>query len=755
MDVLDEKPILNVHQIKFILWISEYYMCSVGEVYNAALPTNLKLSSDSYVHLVPDVEIDSQSLNDHEFNVIQALKHNELSTEEIRQVTGLKSPYRIIKSLQELGYIHLYEKLKDKYSPKTETRVRLSNEYMEASKIEAITNSLEKHPKQMDVILSYLQSVNVLEFPTENESGLTKKSLISEGISPSSLGTLVKKGVFELWEEKVDRFGEITKASYKIPSLSPLQELTFGEINEHFEHNLPVLLKGVTGSGKTEIYVKLIDEQISLGKQSLYLLPEIALTTQIISRFRRIFGNRFGIYHSRVSDNERAETFKNCLEGKFDFVIGVRSSTFLPFQDLGLIIVDEEHESSYKQYDPAPRYNARDCAIYLAKIHKANILLGTATPSMESHFNGLNGKYGYVHLNERYGEQPLPEISYIDLKKSRKQKTLKGFTSQELLSEIEASIENEKQVILFQSRRGYAPFLQCDSCQSVPKCMNCSVSLTYHIYQNQLVCHYCGFKQFFDPNCGTCGSDRLRTVGAGTEKIEEELSLLLPDVKIKRMDLDTTRNKNSYQKIIDDFEKGDIQILIGTQMVTKGLDFDHVNLVGVYDIDRLIHYPDFRSHEKSFQMITQVSGRSGRKHEKGKVLIQTSDPEHPVLKEVLKDDPFPFYQNELDEREAMKYPPYFRLIKIVLRDRDKKLVSDAVNRLHLMLQKDLGNRVLNPVEPLIGKIRNYYLQELFIRVERENRNLKAIKEYAKACRDTLLALPAFKSLVIHFDVDPL
>ncbi len=755
IEVLDERPILNAIQLGFLEWVSRYYMCSVGEVYNAATPTNLKLTSESYVSKVKDIDYDETTLSNHEFDVLEFLESTERTQEEIKQILGLKNIYRIIKSLQDQGLIYLYEKVKDKYSPKKEKRIRLNPSYLGENALQELSESLESKPKQLDVLLTYLKQVDLFNSPELNDQGMLFSGLKNEGLSPSSMNTLVKNSVFETWEKTVDRFAFDDEKAAEIPILTPDQEIAYNSILSEFEDHSTVLLQGVTGSGKTEIYIRLIKEQIDTGNQVLYLLPEIALTTQIIKRFRKVFGNRFGIYHSRESDNERAEVFKKCSEGKFDFVIGVRSSVFLPFQYLSLIIVDEEHESSYKQYDPAPRYHARDAAIVLSNMHDAKTLIGSATPSLESYHNAQSGKYGWVRLDKRYEDQPMPEIILADLKKERKQRTMKGHTSGQLLELIQQSIEKEKQVILFQNRRGYAPFLQCDNCQHIPKCVNCDVSLTYHIYQNELVCHYCGFRQFYDASCPSCGSHQVRTVGSGTEMLEEELTTLLPDTQMKRMDLDTTRHKYAYQQIIDDFENGSIQVLIGTQMVSKGLDFEHVNLVGVYDADRMIHFPDFRSHERSYQMISQVSGRSGRKHEKGKVIIQVSDPEHPVIKWIQSQDLEGFYAYELNQRSEHRFPPFYRLIKTVIRDRDKSTSLQAAQQLHLLMKKDLGERVHTPVEPLIGKIRNYYLHEIHVRVEKNHGNLQPIKEFMIACRETLLALPAFKSVMVHFDVDPL
>lgn len=754
LDVLDPAPVFTDYQFQFISWISTYYMCSLGDAYSAVLPSGMKLSSDSYLSLQTDLDFEEIALSEKEEWVIQALKDSELQLNDIRQLTGLKHPYRIIKSLSDKNVIQVHEKIKDKYKPKKERRIRLTPQFSEEDSLDILAESLQHKVKQIEVLETYLNLVPVLEDPDANEKGVLKSILISEGVSSSSLKTLVKNHVLEEWDEIIDRFQVGVKEHVSI-ELTSVQKLAFEKVNTQMTQHTTTLLKGVTGSGKTEIYVSLIQEIIDQGKRALFLLPEIALTTQIISRLRKIFGNRFGIYHSRFSDNERVEIYQKCLDGAFDFIVGVRSSVFLPIQDLGLVVVDEEHEPSYKQYDPAPRYHARDAAIYLAHLHGAKVVLGSATPSLESYLNAQEGKYGFVELTERYLDQPLPDIKLVDMSRERKQRTIKGVFSSELIQAIEQTISKGKQVILFQNRRGYSPFVQCDNCQHIPKCPNCSVSLTYHIYQNQLICHYCGYKEFMVAECPSCGSQDIRTIGSGTEKIQEELEILLPNLQVKRMDLDTTRSKHAYQQIIDDFEQGNIDVLIGTQMVTKGLDFEHVDLVGIFDADRLIHFPDFRSHERAFQLMTQVSGRSGRKHDRGLVLIQTSDPQTELLRQIQHHDTEAFYPVESRERESFKYPPFYRMIRVIIRNKDKLKAYQAAFEYHRWATKEIGQqRVLGPVEPMIGKIRNLYIYEIIIKAERQGISLSALKEFLLSSRDTLLALPSFKSVLVHFDVDP-
>ncbi|MFZ9044979.1 MAG: replication restart helicase PriA [Cyclobacteriaceae bacterium] len=753
-EVLDDRPIVTQKQLLYMDWLSSYYMCTLGEVFNAALPSHLKLSSESYVSLLPGVDPFDLELSQKEEQLVQVLTSGEQTIQELRKYLNITQPQPIINSLAERKIVYLYERVKDKYTPKTEKRLRLSAGFTSEKQLDQLQDELCRSQKQLDVVIQYLKTVDVLSHPSLNELGVAKKILASR-CSDSSIKTLVKKGVLEEWDHIVDRFNIKESFLQELPSLSHVQKKAYDSVLEQFEAKQTVLLRGVTGSGKTEIYMNLLTEQLQIGNEALLLLPEIALTTQIISRFRKVFGNDFGVYHSRMSDNERVDIFKGCLKGKYPFIIGVRSAVFLPFQKLGMIIVDEEHEYSYKQYDPAPRYHARDAAIYLAHLHKAKVLLGSATPSLETYKNALDKKYGYVNLAYRFGDQPLPSIRIIDLKKARHKKEVKGHFSNELLHAINQTVEQGNQVILFQNQRGYAPFIQCTNCAHIPKCPNCAVSLTYHIYQNQLICHYCGYKQFMETNCSSCGNNGLKTMGAGTEMIEEELALMLPGLRIKRMDLDTTRSKYAYQDIIDSFSNREMDVLIGTQMVSKGLDFEHVKLVGIFDADRIIHFPDFRSHERAFQLITQVSGRSGRKSERGQVIIQSADTSQPILQHIKEGHLDLFYTQEMYERRDFKYPPYHRIIKVIFRHKDPVTAQQASSRYNAMIRKVIGeDRLLGPIEPMINRIRNLYIQELILKVEKNVKNLQSIKAYLSGSKQALLALPEFKSVLIHFDVDP-
>ncbi|WP_258105138.1 primosomal protein N' [Marinoscillum sp. MHG1-6] len=756
LDVLDESPTFTAHQLELFHWMSNYYMATIGEVINAALPSGLKIASESFVSMNPDIDLDDLDLTEKEQLIVTNLQQADHTLDELANLLEIKSPHHHIKSLTQKNVIHLFEKVKDKYTARTETRIRLDAKFVEEESLQQIFDELEKKPKQSEVLLSYVKLVNVFEYPSRNQKGVVKKDLINEGVSTSSLSTLVKKGVFEEWKEKVSRIPHDENADTDIPSLSPDQERAKLEILGHFQSKETVLLKGITGSGKTEVYISLIQDILDNEGCVLYLLPEIALTTQIIKRLRKAFGDTFGIYHSRYSDNERVEVWQKVLKGEYKFVVGVRSAVFLPFSDLSLIIVDEEHEPSYKQYDPAPRYHARDTAIYMASKFHAKTLLGTATPAIETYKNAIDGKFGLVRMDKRFGEVNLPDIVFANLSKERKKKTIKGNFSSSLLGAMEQTLSDGNQVILFQNRRGYAPYIECDQCGYHATCPNCDVSLTYHIYQNVLVCHYCGHKKSMITECPQCQSRDLRTMSFGTEKLEEELEIMLPHARIQRMDLDATRSKNSYQRIIDQFENGEIDILVGTQMVSKGLDFDKVSLVGVFAADRMINFPDFRAHERAFQLIHQVSGRAGRRKQKGQVIIQTNDPEQPILQLIKRHDYESFYRSEILERERFHYPPFFRMIVITLKDNDKQVVNHAAQFYYREISRQLGTmRVIGPVEPLIGKIRNQFLMEITVKVEKQSVSLMALKEFLLTSRNIVLSQRSFKSVRIQFDVDPI
>ena len=756
LDILDGEPVVTSNQVLAMKWMSSYYMCTYGEVVNAGLPSGLKLSSESKIQLHPEYnwhEYD-HPLDDKEVLLLSALDGNDsLSYREAAEALDLKSAYRYIKSLVQKELIIIYEEVKERYKPKVEKRVRLHETFVDQEALESLFSTLEKKPKQTDILLKYLQSVPIYDAPESNINGVIKSVFTDAGLSNSSLNTLVKNEIFEPFEIIISRF-DGSQIQTRDITLSEKQEEAKAELLAEFETKPTVLLHGITGSGKTEVYISLIQDTLAAGKQVLYLLPEIALTAQIVNRLQTVFGEKMGIYHSKFSDNERVEVWQGLLSGKFDFVIGVRSAVLLPFQNLGLIIVDESHENSYKQFDPAPRYNARDVAIYLGHIHKAKTLLGTATPSVESYSHALQKKFGLVEMKERFFKAPLPEIEIANLRADKKRKTAHGEFTSTLIDALKETLEKKEQAIIFQNRRGYSNYITCDDCGHISECPHCAVSLTYHQYKNQLNCHYCGHKQPVPMVCPACGSTKIQTIGIGTEKIEEELKLILPEARIQRMDLETTRAKYAYQNIINDFDKGNVDILIGTQMVSKGLDFDRVSLVGVFDIDRMMHFPDFRALERTFQLVTQVSGRAGRRDTKGRVIVQTKDAENKFLELIKNHDFLSFYHFEMQEREKYHYPPFARMIHLLVRSKDKKITHEAANQLSELLKKELGQpRVLGPQEPLINKIRDKYLMDVFLKFERKY-NTAAVKEIVDKAKLSLITNKELKGIEIIADVDP-
>jgi len=759
LDVLDETPHVNSFQLKLYNWIAGYYMCTIGEVINAALPSGLKLSSESFVELNPDFDFFESEFefSTHEETIIDVLQREKtLSYSEISNILQLKSYQNVIKSLLKKDVIILFEKVKERYIPKKEKYTRLADEYLEKNgALEKLLDELEKKPKQQDVILAYLQKVPVFHDVEKNRNGLSKKLLFQNDLSESSYRTLVNKNILDEFEVVIPRFGFGNSHEEREINLTQEQEIGKNEILKCFESQQTVLFHGITGSGKTEVYIEIIKEVLKGGEQVLYLLPEIAITTQMVNRLQEVFGDKLGVYHSRYSDNERVEVWKGVLNGRFQLILGVRSSVFLPFDNLGLIIVDEEHESSFKQFEPAPRYHARDVAQVLAQIHNSKVLLGSATPSIESYFLARSGKYGLVGLEKRFGDSNLPSIQFADIRKSRREQTLKNDFTSELFESIQQALTQKEQVIIFRNRRGYSPHLTCEDCAWIPKCENCSVSLTYHMFKNVMQCHYCGYKQKVLQSCPACGSAKLKGVGFGTEKLEEDLKLFFSDATVKRMDLDTTRRKFGYQQLIREFEKGEIDILVGTQMVAKGLDFDNVGLVGVMDADVMLHFPDFRAFERSFQTLTQVSGRAGRREKIGKVIIQTSNVEQQILKWVRQNDFQSLYSFEIGERQKFRYPPFYRLIKIIVRHKEKEVSERYARHLGSLLKADLGHSlVIDPHEPMISKIKNKYLMEILIKAKREEVRLSTLKEIISDRTMGLLAEKEFKQVQVVFDVDP-
>ncbi|MCC9138310.1 primosomal protein N' [Pontibacter silvestris] len=760
LDVLDDKPIVTAPQLKLFKWMAEYYMCTIGEVINAALPSALKLSSESRIQLHPQYnpEEDELILAAQEEKIIYALQQNQsLTFTEVGNLLQLKSYHKFIKSLIQKEAIIIFEQISDKFSPKVVKKVRLSEHFVqEEGMLEELFNQLTPKPKQLDVLLNYLQRVPVHQDVNQNYKGIEKNVLTNNPhLSVSSVNSLVKKGVLEQFDQVVSRFPMDVEAQQLPMTLSEYQEKAKDEILGLFKEKDTVLLHGITGSGKTEVYIDLIKHALEAGGQVLYLLPEIALTAQIVTRLMKVFGDKLGVYHSKFSDNERAEVWQGILSGRFQVVVGVRSSIFLPFHDLSLLIIDEEHEASYKQYDPAPRYNARETGLMMAHLQRAKTLLGSATPSIESYYNCQTGRWGLVSMTKRFGKAQLPDIELVDTRDEQKRKNMHSHFSGKLLTAIEERLQRQEQVILFQNRRGYAPFISCDECSWIPKCKYCAVSLSYHKYNNELRCHYCGYHERMPHDCPACGATTLKSMGFGTEKVEDELKLMLPKAEVQRMDLDTTKAKNSYQQIIADFENGKTNVLVGTQMVTKGLDFENVSLVGILNADTIINFPDYRAHERAYQLFVQVSGRAGRKGKPGSVIIQTRDPLQSIFRKVRNNDYQSLYEHEIEERMRFSYPPFVRMIRITIKHAEEDTSENAA----IVLAKDLTDRlgkqqVLGPEVPYIFKIRNLFLNEIHIKLPRSNTNLRAAKDQLSQAIFNLKLLPDFKGLRVVVDVDP-
>jgi len=757
--LLDEEPVVLEKQ--FLLWerISSYYMCQPGDMLNAALPAGLKLSSETKIILNPAYTGDRSELGEREFIVAEALDvRNVLSFPEVSEILSLKIIQPVLKVLLEKGVILVREEVREKYKPKMETYLLLSEELEEEEKLKAVFDKLEKKAsKQLDALMAWIKHAD--RFGPSPKP--VRKADVVKDSDISAVTALLKKGILTSFEEEVGRIhheagGEMTQKPF-----NPAQQQAYDKLKTDFETKDISLLHGVTSSGKTEIYLRLLKETLDAGKQALYLLPEIALTTQIITRLQNYFGGTISVYHSRFNENERVEVWKTVLgqgPGKqglaANLVLGARSAVFLPFTDLGLIIVDEEHDSSYKQYDPAPRYNARETAIFLASLHQAKVLLGSATPSVESTFNAQQGKFGFAELTDRFGGMEMPVIEIVDIKEASKRKQMKSHFSPQLLEKIELALANKEQVILFQNRRGFAPMLECATCAWTPHCTQCDVSLTYHKQVNQLRCHYCGYSIKPPAVCTACGDTNMRTKGFGTEKIEDELSIFYPNAKIARMDLDTTRAKFAHRQLIGEFEERNIDILVGTQMVTKGLDFDHVSLVGILNADSMLNFPDFRAFERSYQLMAQVSGRAGRKNKRGHVIIQSYNPEHPILQFVVNNNYSGMYISELNERKNFQYPPYFRLIQFTLKHKDLDLINAGAKHFADVMKGHFGKRVLGPEFPAVARIRNEYHKNILLKCEREA-SMNKVREILNAEISAFKNNPDFKSVKVVTDVDPL
>lgn len=751
LKIEDEHSLVTSHQLTFWKWMAEYYMCSMGEVMSAALPSGLKLESETLIVANLQIEVDEDSLTDHEFLVWEALEQQSpLSIFEINEITGLKNSMRVIHQMLGKHLILLQEEMKAGYRPRTRRMVQLNQKLEGDGQLASIFEKLERAPKQKELLLAYFHLKQ-----SQNTSLVQAKKLtaaITGG--DAALRSLQQKEVLEVIDEEVslNKPGESTNSV--MPELNQYQNEAKKSIDASLAESKVALLHGITSSGKTEIYSHLIEESLQRGQQVLYLVPEIALTTQLIGRLRRYFGDRILVYHSRFSDRERIETWRKMIEMPDEplLLVGARSSVFLPFSSLGLVVVDEEHETSYKQFDPAPRYHARDSAIWLAHHFRARVVLGSATPSVESMHHANSGKYGLTNLDKRYADLPLPIIECVDLKDARRKKMMHGPFSTVLLEEIRAVLKDQKQVILFQNRRGFSTLIQCQNCAHVTQCKNCDITLTYHKHSDQLRCHYCGYSRSVPKQCPACKSYDIKALGFGTEKLEEELQILIPEARVQRLDLDTTRKKNAYEKILGDFEDGEVDVLVGTQMVTKGLDFDRVALVGILNADSLLNFPDFRSHERAFQLMAQVAGRAGRKGSQGKVLIQTSEPYHSIIRQVIDNAYNNMYNDQLYERKNFKYPPFYRLIRITLKHRDSTVVNNGAKSVAKVLRGELGSRVLGPEFPMVARLRNLYQMELLIKLE-EGLSLKAVKQLIYHLISSHLASEELRLKVIY-EVDP-
>lgn len=747
--ILDERPIVNDKQLQLWQWIANYYMCTLGEVMRAALPSAFILESETVI-TKHSKTIDASVLEDDEFLVYEALQQqSSLKIHDISNILDKKNVLPVIKRLIEKEAIAVEEEIYEKYKPKLVRYVKLHTQFSSQEGLQKLLDDLSRAPKQHQVILTLFSVSATTKKPVKIADLVT-----ASGASTSIIKSLINKGVLEEYAIQTDRVQYSGDDNEDSKDLNDYQNTALKEIKDAFKEQSVVLLHGVTSSGKTEVYVKLIEEVLSKGQQVLYLLPEIALTAQLITRLQNYFGEQVAVFHSKYSLHERVEVWNNALNNseKAQIVLGARSSIFLPFKDLGLIIVDEEHEQSFKQFDPAPRYHARDTAVVLAHIHQAKTLLGSATPSLESYFNAKQNKYGFVEITKRFNDVLMPDIELVDIKEALKKKRMKGHFSDRLLAEMTETLRDGHQIILFQNRRGFSPIVECSTCGHSPQCTNCDVSLTYHQYRDQLRCHYCGYVEIMRKTCKACGSPELDNKGFGTEQIEAEVKLLFPDYKVARMDLDTTRGKYGYEKIITALEQQEIDILVGTQMLTKGLDFRHVKLVGIMSADTMLNFPDFRAHERSFQLMLQVSGRAGRTEERGKVLIQTYNPQHNILQQVSTNNYTDMYNEQMNDRYNFKYPPVYKQIKVTLKHKDFNRVEMASNWYAASLRNVFGDSVLGPEAPPIARIRNQFHKNILIKIPKKQ-SLSKTKEAIIKINNSFLNVKDFRSVRVILNVD--
>ena len=748
--ILDESAVVNPFQFKLWEWMSSYYLCSMGEIMRAALPNAFLLESETIISINPTSGFDVTMFKDDEYLVYEALQHqSSLKVEEINAIIDRKNSFPVLKRLLNQNVIALEQELLEKYKPKLIRCVRLHPDYQHENGLQDLIETLKNASKQREIVLSYFNLAN-----STKQIKVADLKLKSKATS-TQIKTLIDKQIFEEFYFQTDRIQFQDSEDDASKELNVHQITALDGIDQAFETYTTVLLHGVTSSGKTELYVKKIEAILEQGKQALYLVPEIALTSQLVQRLEKYFGNQIAVYHSRYSQNERLEVWNHVLNNSENarVIIGARSSIFLPFSNLGLVIIDEEHEQSYKQFDPSPRYHARDTAIVLAALYQAKTLLGTATPSIESFYNATKeNKFGYVALTKRFNNVLMPEIELVDLTDKYKRKRMTGHFSDRLITEIKAALDMDSQVILFQNRRGYSPVVSCNTCGHTPECPNCDVSLTFHQYKNQLRCHYCSHSIAMQQFCGACGGVDIDSKGFGTEQIQQEVELLFPEAKVARMDLDTTRGKYSYDRIISSFENKEVDILVGTQMVTKGLDFRHVKLVGVLNADQLINFPDFRANERSFQLLQQVAGRAGRTDTRGKVVIQSYNPHHTILQQVSINDYQSMFVEQLEDRRIYKYPPYCRLIKLTLKHKDYNKVNDGAEWLATSLRHVFKENVLGPEFPVVSRIRNQYHKNILIKIP-QNQSLIKTKSVLQKIKLRFLSTRDFRAVRLLINVD--
>lgn len=746
LGILDDAPIVYPEQIALWEWMAKYYMCTEGEVMQAAIPSHLKISSETVFVLNEEYTRDVHALSDAEYIISEALEIKKtLNLVEIQKLLDRKSVYPVLNKLIQKGICFVQENMTDKYTIKEETIILLAPEYKNEANLETLMNEWTRAPKQLQLLLAYLHLL-------KTEGTVIQKDLLQKAdASHAQLKALIEKGILIAEKRKVDRINNESVESSTSITLSDLQKSSLESLKEQMQNHAVNLLHGITGSGKTQLYVSLINDIVAKGKQALFMLPEIALTAQMIRRLKMYFGNNIAIYHSKFNPNERVEIWNKVKTGEIKIVLGARSALFLPYKDLSLIVIDEEHDGSYKQQDPAPRYQARDTAIYYANQIGAKVILGSATPSVESFYNAQQKKYGYVYLNERYSKGSLPQIEIIDTKKQIDNTTV---LTPSLLKAIQETIANNKQVILFQNRRGYAPYMICQTCGWIPHCHHCDVTLTYHKGKNMLSCHYCGANYPIVTTCQACGKQDFKQKNFGTEQIEEKLSKALPHIRIARMDLDNIKGKNEHDQLIQHFEQRQIDVLVGTQMVVKGLDFEHVDLVGIVDADSLLNFNQYRVNERAFQMMEQVSGRAGRKNDQGKVLIQVSQVQHPVIQLVQAHDYFKFYDYEIQNRKHFAYPPFSRIVSILFKHKENNIAEEACNHFLLSLDPAIQKTVLGPAQPVINRIRNKYIWELCIKISPKADQLILAKRQLLHYLQLIQVHPRYKSVQIILDIDP-